>query len=262
VDLLTIYVDAWYDTGRRVVSLCRELGAEEWARPTDCSSWSVRDVVAHLAAVESELAGGSRGVPAGGVTEVSPAYTQGGVDARADLAPHQLVDELESAVEDRVTRLRDADWSQPPVAPAGLAWDWDTLLRNRVIDMWVHEQDIRRAVGRPGGLDSPGARVTTTAFAMGMPFVLGKRVAPGAGTAVVWEVDGPAAVTIAAQVGEDGRAVAVDPPPGDADAWLGMDTETFAMVCAGRRDPSSLDVAVRGDEGLAARVLAAMPITP
>jgi len=255
VDLLTIYVDAWSDTAARVVTLCRELSAAEWSRPTDCPGWSVRDVVAHLAAIESELSGG---VPTDGVGDegtVSPAYTQAGVAARAGRTAGQLVDELAAAVSARGDGRR-------VTPPRGLSWDLETLLRNRVIDMWVHEQDIRRAVGRPGGLDSPGARVTTTAFAMGMPYVLGKKVAPPPGTTVVWDVAAPTAVTIAARVGEDGRAAPVDPPPVDADAWLTMDTETFALRCAGRREPSELDISVRGDEALAAGVLAAMPLTP
>ena len=262
MDLRTIYVSAWHDTARGVVALCRQFRAEEWARPTDCPRWTVREVVAHLAAIESELVIGSGFAGEGNGREVPPAYTQLGVDARADQAPERLVEELAAAIEDRVTQLRGADWAQPPRAPGGLAWDWDTLLRNRVIDVWVHEQDIRRAVGRPGGLDSAGARVTVTAFAMAMPYVLGKKVAPGPGTAAVWKVDGPTAVTIAARVGENGRAVAVDPPPADADVWLRMDTEAFGLLCAGRREPSSLDIAVHGDSALAARVLDAMTVTP
>jgi len=262
VDLLQIYVDAWHDTAVRVIALCRELQAEDWDKPTDCPGWTVREVVAHLAAIESELAGGPGPEGVSNERTVSPAYTQPGVEARSGRTPEQLVDEFEAAVATRLAALRDGALDRPVSAPGRLAWDWDTLLRNRVIDLWVHEQDIRRAVRRPGGLDSPGARVTTTAFAMGMPYVLGKRVAPLPGTIVVWEVRDPVAITLAARVGDDGRAVPVDPPPADADAWLHMDTETFALLCAGRRDAAAVDVSVRGDEALAQRVLAAMPLTP
>ncbi len=262
MDLLRIYVDAWHDTAVRVVALCRALQGEEWALSTDCPGWAVRDVVAHLAAVESELAGGAGPGGSGSDRTVSPSYTQAGVDGLADRTPEQLVDELESAVASREAALRDEDWTRPTGAPGGLAWDWDTLLRNRVVDLWVHEQDIRRAVHRPGGLDSPGARVTVTALAMGMPYVLGKRVAPPAGTSVVWEIAGPVAITIAAIVGDDGRARLVDPPPADAAAWLRMDTETFGVLCAGRRDPAALVFDVLGDHALADRVLAAMAVTP
>ena len=80
------------------------------------------------------------------------------------------------------------------------------LLQNRAIDVWVHEQDIRRATNRPGGLDSTGARVTAVTFAAAMAYVLGKRVAPAAGMQVVWEITGPSGFTVSLRVGEDGRA--------------------------------------------------------
>ena len=32
-------------------------------------------------------------------------------------------------------------------------------MRIRVFDCWLHEQDIRDAVGRPGGEDGPAASV-------------------------------------------------------------------------------------------------------
>ena len=254
MDLLTIYADAWLDTAERVIRLCRQLSPADWSRPTECPGWTVHDVVAHLAAIESELAGGP--APEGVINDrvVSAAYTEAGVAARVGRRPDELLSELASAVSAR----SDSGRATPP---QGLPWDEETLLRNRAIDMWIHEQDIRRAVDRPGGWDAPGARVTVTAFGMAMPYVLGKRVAPPPGTTVVWEVDGPVTMTITARVGDDGRAVAVDPPPPDADAWLGMDSETFMLRCAGRRDAASLDISVHGDAALGQRVLAAMTLT-
>ena len=255
MDLLTIYADAWLDTAERVIRLCRQLSPADWSRPTDCPGWTVHDVVAHLAAIESELAGGPAPERVTNDRVVSAAYTRAGVDARVGRSPGQLVDELAAAVSARA----DSGWG---TAPLGLPWDEETLLRNRAIDMWVHEQDIRRAVDRPGGWDAPGARVTVTAFGMAMPYVLGKLVAAPPGTTVVWELDGPVTMTITASVGDDGRAVAVDPPPPDVDAWLRMDSETFALLCAGRRDAASLDISVQGDAALGQRVLAAMTLTP
>ena len=255
MDLLTIYADAWRDTAERVLRLCRSLSPTEWSGATDCPGWTVRDVVAHLAAIESQLAGGPAPREVAPDRVVSAAYTQAGVDARAGRTPQELVEELATAVAART------DWGHV-APPQGLPWDAETLLRNRAIDMWVHEQDIRRAVGRAGGWDAPGARVTVTAFGMAMPYVLGKKVAAPPGTTVVWEVDEPVALTITARVGDDGRAVAVDPPPRDVGAWLRMDSETFLLRCAGRRDAASLEVSVRGDTDLATRVLTAMPLTP
>ena len=52
------------------------------------------------------------------------------------------------------------DPRSPSRSSAACRWDWRTLLRNRPLDVWMHEQDVRRAVGRPGGMDSPAARHT------------------------------------------------------------------------------------------------------
>ena len=54
------------------------------------------------------------------------------------------------------------------------------LLPFRVFDAWVHEQDMRRAVGRPGDLDTPVAAAALDRIVGTMPFVVGKRAgAPG-----------------------------------------------------------------------------------
>ena len=135
------------------------------------------------------------------------------------------------------------------------------LLQNRAIDVWVHEQDIRRATNRPGGLDSTGARLTTVTFAAAMAYALGKRVAPAAGMQVVWEITGPSGFTVSLRVGEDGRA-AEQQDTADADTRLAMDLETFTVLAAGRRTADQVDVDVSGDRFLAGRVLAAMAVTP
>ena len=44
--------------------------------------------------------------------------------------------------------------SWTPMGPGTVA----ELLGFRIFDSWVHEQDMRRAVDRPGDLDSPAAR--------------------------------------------------------------------------------------------------------
>ena len=40
-----------------VVALLRSLDEDDWSRPTDCPGWDVKAVAAHLAHLESVLAG-------------------------------------------------------------------------------------------------------------------------------------------------------------------------------------------------------------
>ena len=277
-DELTALVSAWRESVDRVLELAGDLRDEEFGRPTDLPGWSVQDVLAHLAAIECDLAGlpGASSGPTSPprvegparATDPFTAYTEAGVQARRGRPVGELLEELRTAVEVRTAQLRQAPPTDPtgapPRTPGGIGWDWRTLLRNRAVDVWMHEQDVRRAVGRPGGLDSAGAAVTLGSFAAAIPYVVGKRVAPPPGTTVGLEVDGPVPISGAVRVGADGRAALLpgSTVPADADAVLRMSGETFAVLCGGRRPPEDVDVEVSGDAELARRVAGAMAVTP
>ncbi|MDP9444783.1 MAG: maleylpyruvate isomerase family mycothiol-dependent enzyme [Actinomycetota bacterium] len=274
MDLLETYIAVWRRCATDLLALFTELDHADWDRRTDCPLWSVRDVVAHLAALESELAdadpahltrSAQRTAVLGDGREVTSSYTERGVLARRGRRPAELVAEFEDAVHRRERQLA-ADpptdpTGRPPVAPGGIGWDWQTLLRNRPIDLWVHEQDIRRAVRRPGNLDSPGARLATTVFGAALPMVVAKRASAPPGSTTVVDVTGPVAATFTVGVGADRRGTALDVPPTDPTTRLTMDTEAFTVLSTGRRDPDTLDVRVHGDAELAARVLRSMTVT-
>ena len=66
------------------------------------------------------------------------------------------------------------------------------FMEARVFDSWVHEQDVRRALDRPGG-GEPGLGPLARSRAGAMPFVVGKQAACPDGTAVRFEVSVPGA---------------------------------------------------------------------
>jgi uncharacterized protein (TIGR03083 family) len=269
-DELQGYVDTWAETVEHAVALLRSLDEDDWSRPTDLPGWDVRAVAAHLAHLESELAGSPQdqvevpGLPH--VASVMSAYTEIGPIARRDWPTERIVDELESASRKRLGELRadpPTDLAAPAArTPGGIGWSWRTLLSNRPLDVWMHEQDIRRAVGRPGGMDSAGAAHTLGGLLAGAGYVVGKRVRPPAGGTVVLDVRGPTAVHVAAGVGEDGRGRLLDDDPPEPSVTLRMGTETYVVLAGGRRRPSELDVEVVGDQELGRRVLDAMAVTP
>jgi uncharacterized protein (TIGR03083 family) len=146
-----------------------------------------------------------------------------------------------------------------PVTPGDIGWTWETLLSNRALDVWMHEQDVRRAVDRPGGMDSPAARHTAEYLAESLGYVLAKRVKAPAGTTLAVYVEGhpPAAVT----VDESGRGTTLAEPV-DPTVTLRMDRETFLLLAGGRRTDAAERVRIEGDDELAARVLGALAVTP
>jgi uncharacterized protein (TIGR03083 family) len=269
-DRLASYVDAWAAAVDETVALLRSLDEADWDRPTDLAGWDVRAVAAHLAHLESELAGNEQQqvqVPElEHITSPMGYYTEMGPIARRDWPTAEIVDELEAAAAARLAELR----AQPPTdgsgtptrTPGGIGWDWNTLLSNRVVDVWMHQQDIRRAVGRPGGMDSAGAEHTVSVFARAFGYTVGKRVQPAPGTRVVLDVSGLRPVHLAVEVDDDGRAVAASATADDADVALAMDLETYVILAGGRRAPGDVEVSVSGDQELGRRILAALAVTP
>lgn len=250
------------------LSLAGELQPADWARPTDLPGWTVQDNVSHIIGIESDLLGR----PAPGHTPDWAAlphvrddmgrFIEVAVDARRHTPPDAVRAELVDVVTARRAALAEA--ALEPAGPApGFLGSVDRLLALRPFDVWAHEQDVRRAVGRPGNLDGAGALAARDQLLRALPYVVGKGVAPPPGTVVRWDVDGPLAFTATVAVGADGRAAQVpEGEPAAPDVGLAMTWETFVLLGCGRRPAESLDVAVEGDADLARRVLDAMPITP
>jgi uncharacterized protein (TIGR03083 family) len=262
------YVDVWWQAVHDFTALLEHVPAEQWSIPTDLDGWDVHAVAAHVAHLEGVLAGApEETVDVGEPTHVRGLmglYTEQGVVARAERTPDQLINEIREAATARHTQLL-ADppvdgTAQPSRIFGGIGWDWEMLLQNRPIDVWMHDQDVRRAVDRPGGMETPAAHHTVTVFLRSLGRVVAKGAEAPAGTTVVLEVDGhpPAAVEVA----DDGRGVPLAEPPEQPTLRLTTGREPFILLAGGRRAPEAGAVRVEGDAELGRRVLDAMAVTP
>lgn len=257
----------WDTTAQDVLAVLRDLRLQDWDRPA-LPEWSVRDVVAHLAHLESEAAGmdqpagGDIGLEARRNQAMPTSLTQVGVDARRGMSAEGLLDELERACVGRREVLAGLDLSDPKAPAPGivgeLGWDLRTWLTNRPIDLWVHEQDVRLATGRPVTIDTVGAAHVAGVMSMAFPAAL-RRLSPG--TSVVARVSGPQGRVLTARVGEDGRAAPFAAEEG-SDVTLDLDDVTWLLLATGRLAPEDAQVRITGDQEIAATVLGRLNVTP
>jgi uncharacterized protein (TIGR03083 family) len=248
-------IDAFEQTSRSVLALGGELAADDWERPTECPGWSVKDQYSHILGIERWLVGDTDDGEAR-----TKANTALDVEAFRGQEPEQILGELRDVVGRRVVALRSGavDLAEVIETPFGKTMPYGDFVRHRAFDVWMHEQDVRRAVARPGNLSGPAAECARLIIGGALPFVVGKRAAAGPGQVVVvetperrWRVE----------MGDDRRARFGD---GDAepDVRLRMDWETFVRLGGGRVRGADADVEVTGDADLAGRILGGMAVTP
>jgi uncharacterized protein (TIGR03083 family) len=248
-------IDGFEQTSRSMLALGGELGPADWERATECPGWSVKDQYSHILGIERWLLGDTDD---GEVRTV--ANTAIDVEAWRDSEPAKILGELHDVIDRRVAALRTGavDLAEMIDTPFGRTMAYGDFVGQRAFDVWMHEQDVRRAVARPGNLDGPGADCTRSILAGALPFVVGKRAAARPGQAVVvetpehhWRVE----------VGDDRRARFRDGET-QPTVRLRMAWETFVRLSGGRVIATDADVEIAGDTDLAGRVLAGMAITP
>ena len=267
-ELLSGYVEVWWQAINDFTDLLEELDEADWATPTDLPGWDVKAVASHIAHLESILAGGDEetadvGEPAH-VSGLMGLYTEIGVINRRDASHDAIINEIRSATTARHTHLvtdppTDAD-AVPEQIFGGVGWTWRTLLRNRPLDVWMHEQDVRRAVGRPGGMDSVAARHTAEYLAESLGYVVAKRVGAPAGTTVVLEMEDSTPYAFA--VNDAGRGERLATAPEAPTVTLRMDREAFIRLAGGRCEAEPGTVSVAGDEAVGSQILASLATTP
>ena len=261
------YVEVWWNAVHDFIAVLGQVPAEQWTTPTDLAGWDVRACASHTAHLESILAGNPEETADVGepphVTGFLGLYTEIGVVNRRDRSPEQIIGELREVT----TRRHEQLLADPPTDAAakpeavfgGVPWTWEVLLRNRPLDIWMHEQDVRRAVGLPGGLDSAAARHTADYLTESFGFVVAKKAGAAPGSTAVLDVAG--SPTVAFTVNDAGRGERLAEVPADPTVALRLDRESFILLAGGRRAPSG-DVVIDGDQQLGERIVAVLASTP
>ena len=185
-------VDLMESVWRSIDGLCSSLTPDQWATPTECPGWAVQDQVSHLVGSECRILG--RPAPEHEPSDTSHVRNEVGqgnevlVDYRRQFSGAEVLAEFREITAERLTLLRamsEEDFAAETPNPLG-SGPYTDMLAIRIYDAWVHEQDMRRALGIPGHLDGPVAQHSYGRTRAAMPFVVGRKVKPDDGSTVVF----------------------------------------------------------------------------
>ena len=260
-------VDLMEAVWQSIGGLCADFSAEQWATPTECPGWAVQDQISHLVGSECRLLG--RPAPEHEPEDTSHVLNEIGqsnevlVDYRRQYSGAEVLAEFREITAERLGILRamtEEDFAVETPNPLGRG-PYTDLLAVRIYDAWVHEQDIRRALGIPGHLSGPVAQHSYGRTRSAMPFVVGRKVKPDDGTTVVFEIAGDVGGTIALNM-DGGRAHRMDAAPESPTVRLAMDLTAFNALGTGRWTAEQAladgSVSIAGDRGLGERIVGEM----
>jgi len=241
--------DAFYEL------LC-VLDEEDWAKPA-LRGLDVQGLVGHLIGVEDDIQRGLAGDPA--VADAGHVEsTQGAAVRQAGRSPALTRDDWRCAADRTLDLVRAANREQTAgvadggcgarVAVHGMRLPPRELLVVRAFELWVHDNDIRRAVGLPPSVpDAPVLRLMSDLAARMLPYAA-TRTGPREPVDVHLVLTGPGGGTWDVVVGQG----APDPVP----VAIVTDAVGFCRLAANRITAADLDLYVTGDSGRAADVLA------
>lgn len=202
----------WPAAQSRVVELVRDLTDEQAATTVPaCPDWTVRELLAHVVGAGVDVVSGNE------VDDHNAGWTQGHVERRRDASIADLV----------------AEWEELTGSMVGWMKAHPDTGSRPVLDVTIHEQDLRGALGVPGARENEGLQFAWT--------VMTERVGPGV-----------RAQNLAPMVFEDDGATEVLGSGGSADEEPGvvLRAPRFELLRAilGRRSADQVRAwVVRGD---------------
>ncbi len=245
-----------------VVALAEGLAPGDWDLPTACPGWSVKDNVVHVVSVEAMLLG--RPTPEVALPDDLPhvrndfgRVNEQWIESYRGRSTTEVLADLRGVIAERRAALAgmdQADFDAESFTPAGPD-SYGRFMRVRVMDMWMHEQDIREAVGRPGHEDGQAPQATLDEMTAALGYVVGKRAGAPPGSRVRFELTGSMARRVDVEVGD--RARVVEALAGDPTVTLTLPGYLFTRLCGGRGADAAA-VEVDGDSGLGEAIVTHM----
>lgn len=138
---------------RRLGQVLASLDDDQWAAPSRCEGWSVRDVIAHLVGTDrfwaASAAAGLAGTPTRYLEGFDPVATPAAMvdGTRAQPWPEVLADyqRASEALIGSVTALTPDQWAMTAEGPPGHL-PVHGIIRHALWDAWIHERDVTVAL--------------------------------------------------------------------------------------------------------------------
>ncbi len=249
-----------------LASLGATLSDADWSTVTPCPGWLVSAQYAHVIGTESMLLGR----PNPEIDPGRPGHVHNDIGGFNEVWVAALATESRDAVLSRLAEvtatrkealaaMTEAEFSAPSWTPVGNA-DYRRFMQVRAFDCWVHEQDIRDAVGRPGHEEGQVAEQAVDEIVRAIGYIVGKKAGAEPGSTLRISLTGPVSRDINVAV-VDGRARSVEDLEVAPTASLSLSSTAFTRLACGRVDPAAVrrgalgGVQASGDTALAERVV-------
>jgi uncharacterized protein (TIGR03083 family) len=253
-------IDALEETWDATERFMRDQPPEAYDRPTACPGWSVRDVLSHLFGFEQLL----RGAPVPAFEGPWPEHVRNPIGEvnEAIVAAHrhesasEVLNQFRVVTAQSLASLRaldEAAWDKVGWSPEG-EQPFHRFQETRLLDSWIHLQDIRDALAQPEDDHGVGEEVVVNRFEAALPYVVGKKMAAPEGTLIQVNLSGRLGRTVLIGV-RDGRAAPLSSLDREPDMEVTTPVALFWRRCAGRIGAEAFLAAsathVRGDQHLA-----------
>jgi uncharacterized protein (TIGR03083 family) len=251
-----------FGTWDTIETIVGDLSDAQWSQPTPLPGWTVHDVVAHVVGTESMLQG--LGTPEADIDVSTLEHVRNDIGVLNErwvrkfrsLSHAELLDRFRTTTAERreaLTAMSEDQWHAVTATPAGPD-SYGRFMRVRTFDCWMHEHDVRDAVGHgEADFGGPDTRLALDEMVASMGFVVGKLGKAPDGSRVRLELTGPLARTI--NVAVDGRATVVDEFDAEPTITIAMDGLLFTRLAGGRVAVDHDAITYGGDREVGRRIV-------
>jgi uncharacterized protein (TIGR03083 family) len=251
--------------------LASSLGPQEWHSSASLPGWAVIDVFAHIIGTESMLEGHELPDSKTDVAAFEHVHNKLGminetwIESLSLLEPPEMLDRFKRIAASRMRSLdamTQQEFEAQTDTPIGPRPYW-RFMQIRVFDCWMHEQDIREGLRRPGHESGPCARAAVDEAQRAMGYIVADVAKATEGQSVTIELTGPVKRAIHVLMGDGPKVVEELTAP--ASATIAMSSSLFMRLIGGRAATLTArlgDIEFEGDLDLAQRVVTNLAFTP